>query len=141
MKTVICKLPEAAKRSKILHDYDIAADAKNRVSLRGAKTKYFHVKALANGCYLLEPRILVAPSTVPAAAQKVTKSSATGLRKASTAKAPKAKLLSLENLPALASGESFYEQALPILKQAWARRGRGQSDLATNPKYLEGFGE
>ena len=44
-------------------------------------------------------------------------------------------------LPALRPGESFYEQALPILKKAWARRGRGKADLATNPKYMQGFGE
>ena len=44
------------------------------------------------------------------------------------------------DLPALPPGESFYDKALPILKKAWARRGRGRRDLATNPKYLEGFG-
>ena len=44
------------------------------------------------------------------------------------------------DLPAVPPGESFYDKALPILKKAWARRGRGQRDLATNPKYMEGFG-
>ena len=44
------------------------------------------------------------------------------------------------DLPELPAGESFYDKALPILKKAWARRGRGRPDLATNPKYLEGFG-
>ena len=44
------------------------------------------------------------------------------------------------DLPELPAGESFYDKALPILKKAWARRGRGRRDLATNPKYLEGFG-
>lgn len=44
------------------------------------------------------------------------------------------------DFPPLRPGQSFYEQALPILKKAWARRGRGKSDLATNPKYLEGLG-
>ena len=51
--------------------YDIAADAKNRISLRGAKAKYFHVKALSNGCYVLEPRVLVAPEAVPARTLKM----------------------------------------------------------------------
>jgi hypothetical protein len=44
------------------------------------------------------------------------------------------------DLPELPPGESFYDKALPILKKAWARRGRGRRDLATNPKYMEGFG-
>ena len=47
----------------------------------------------------------------------------------------------LHNLPKLPPGESFYDQALPILKKAWTRRGRGLRDLATNPKYMEGFGK
>ena len=45
------------------------------------------------------------------------------------------------DLPVVPPGESFYDKALPILKKAWARRGRGRRDLATNPKYLEGFGQ
>jgi len=45
------------------------------------------------------------------------------------------------DFPALSPGESFYDKALPILKRGWAKRGRGKPDLATNPKYLEGFGK
>ncbi|MHB8522481.1 MAG: hypothetical protein ACYDH9_17225 [Limisphaerales bacterium] len=45
------------------------------------------------------------------------------------------------NLPKLPPGESFYEKALPILKKAWKRNGRLPRDLATNPKYMKGFGE
>lgn len=41
----------------------------------------------------------------------------------------------------LPPGESAYARALPILKKAWAKRGRGLSDLATNPKYLNDFGK
>lgn len=44
-------------------------------------------------------------------------------------------------LPKLPPGESVYDLALPILKRAWARRGRGARDLATYPKHLEGFGK
>jgi hypothetical protein len=44
------------------------------------------------------------------------------------------------DLPELPPGESFFDKALPILKKACARRGRGRRDLATNPKYMEGFG-
>jgi hypothetical protein len=51
------------------------------------------------------------------------------------------KTSSLKVLPKLAPGESFYDQALPILKKAWRRRGRGLRDLATNPKYMEDFGK
>jgi hypothetical protein len=45
------------------------------------------------------------------------------------------------DLPELPPGESFYDKALPILRRAWAKRGRGKPDLATNPKYMEGFGK
>ena len=31
------------------------------------------------------------------------------------------------DLPELPPGESFYDKALPILKKAWARRGRGRA--------------
>lgn len=43
-------------------------------------------------------------------------------------------------LPKLPPGESVYDKALPVLKRAWARRGRGLRDLATNPRYMAGFG-
>lgn len=48
---------------------------------------------------------------------------------------------SLKDFPKLPPGESFYDKALPILKKAWMRRGRGVRDLATNPKYMAGFGK
>ena len=38
-------------------------------------------------------------------------------------------------------GESAYDKALPILKKAWARNRKLPRDLATNPKYMKGFGE
>ncbi len=43
----------------VLDAYDVVADSKRRISLRQAKAKYFHVLALSNGSYLLEPRVLV----------------------------------------------------------------------------------
>ncbi len=52
-----------------------------------------------------------------------------------------AKASSLKNLPKPRSGQAFYDQALPILKKAWMRRGRGLRDLATNPRYMQGFGK
>ena len=55
----------------IVEHYDVVADAKKRISLRSAKTKYFHVKALSNGCYLLEPRVLVPPQAISARTRKM----------------------------------------------------------------------
>jgi hypothetical protein len=45
------------------------------------------------------------------------------------------------DLPKLPPGESVYDKALPNKKKAWARRGRGKRDLATNPKYMQDFGK
>jgi hypothetical protein len=60
-------MPTAKKTlAAVIEVYDIAADAKKRISLRNAKTKYFQVKAFSNGCYLLEPRVLVAPKKISA---------------------------------------------------------------------------
>jgi hypothetical protein len=61
--------------------YDIAADAKNRISLRGARTKYFHVKAFANGCYVLVPRLLVAPKGLSTRSLKMLDKSVVQLKK------------------------------------------------------------
>ena len=53
------KKRKSASTLTVVDAYDIAADAKKRISLRMAKAKYFHVQALSNGSYLLEPRVLV----------------------------------------------------------------------------------
>ncbi|MFZ4115486.1 MAG: hypothetical protein ACOYK6_02040 [Chthoniobacterales bacterium] len=45
----------------MINQYAAVADVKNRISLRGASSKYFHIKAFSNGCYILEPRILKKP--------------------------------------------------------------------------------
>ncbi len=45
------------------------------------------------------------------------------------------------DLPKLRPGESFYDKALPVLKKAWARNRGLPRDLASNPKYMKGFGE
>jgi len=65
----------------VIEHYDVAADAKKRISLRNAKTKYFHVKALSNGCYLLEPRVLVPPQAIPARTLKMLDQSVASLKK------------------------------------------------------------
>ena len=65
----------------VVADYDVAADAKKRISLRNATTKYFHVKALSNGCFLLEPRVLVAVDALPARTRKMLEQSVTNLKR------------------------------------------------------------
>ncbi len=81
MKTATRKTTETTKNITVVNDYDVAADAKNRISLRGAKAKYFHVKALSNGAYMLEPRILVPPDAIPAKTLKMLNRSVTNLKK------------------------------------------------------------
>ncbi|MDZ4289903.1 MAG: hypothetical protein U0984_18200, partial [Prosthecobacter sp.] len=65
----------------VLQNYDVAADAKSRISLRGVKTKYFHVMVLSNGSYVLEPRLLVPPEAVPARTLKMLERSVAALKK------------------------------------------------------------
>ena len=73
--------PKSKKGVAVVRDYDIAADAKNRISLRGAKTKYFHVMVLSNGSFVLEPRVLVDPEKIPARTLKMLESSVASLKK------------------------------------------------------------
>jgi hypothetical protein len=65
----------------VIERYDVAADAKKRVSLRNARTKYFHVKALSNGGYLLEPRVLVPPQAIAARTLKMLETSVASLKR------------------------------------------------------------
>ena len=65
----------------VVESYDVAADTKKRINLRNAKTKYFHVKALSNGCYLLEPRVLVPPQAISARSLKMLDKSVASLKK------------------------------------------------------------
>jgi len=65
----------------VVEQYDTAADSKKRISLRGAQSKYFHVKALSNGSYLLEPRVLVPRDAVPARTLKMLEQSIANLKK------------------------------------------------------------
>jgi len=68
----------------VLDRYDVAADAKKRINLRNARTKYFHVKALSNGAYLLEPRVLVPLEAISASSMKMLDKSAANLKKGFT---------------------------------------------------------
>jgi hypothetical protein len=65
----------------ILEEYDVAADAKRRISLRRARAKYFRVKAMSNGSFLLEPRVLVPLNAVSPRVLKMLDQSAENLRK------------------------------------------------------------
>ena len=80
MKTATRNPSQITKNVTVIHDYDVAADAKNRISLRGAKAKYFHVKALSNGAYMLEPRVLVPPNAIPAKTLKMLNRSVANLK-------------------------------------------------------------
>lgn len=64
-----------------METYDVAADTKKRISLRNARTKYFNVKALSNGCFILEPRVLAPPQAISARALKTLEQSAANLKK------------------------------------------------------------
>lgn len=75
------KSKTVGKGISIIREYDTAADAKNRVSLRGAKAKYFHVKELSNGSFVLEPRVLVSPDAIPSRQLKMLNRSVVQLKK------------------------------------------------------------
>src|ERR1039458_849445 len=81
MPTLTLERPKQKQRLTVVEDYDVAADAKKRISLRGAKTKYFHVKALSNGCFLLEPRVLVSPPAISTRSLKMLDKSVASLKK------------------------------------------------------------
>ncbi len=61
--------------------YDVVVDAKKRISLRGAKAKYYHVRMLSDGSYLLEPRVLVPPAAVSVRTLKMLARSSANLKK------------------------------------------------------------
>jgi hypothetical protein len=75
------KLKKASRRLTVVERYDVAADAKKRINLRNAKTKYFHVKAFSNGAYLLEPRVLVPLEAISARTMKMIDKSVANLKK------------------------------------------------------------
>ena len=69
-----------ARGLSVIERYDVAADAKSRISLRKAKTNYVHVKALSNGSYVLEPRVLVPPHALSAKTRKMLDTAAANLK-------------------------------------------------------------
>ena len=124
MASETLKHAKSKKEIEVVQDYDIAADAKNRISLRGARTKYFHVKALSNGSYVLEPRVLAPPEAISAPDAKMMEQSA-AIPKKGGASARRGRTPSVYDLGRDLIGSI---KGLP-------------ADIATNPKYMEGFGE
>lgn len=72
---------EIKAKLKVVDRYTVAADEKKRISLRGAKTKYFEVNVLSDGSYLLQPRILVPPQAFSARTLKMLSQSVTNLKR------------------------------------------------------------
>ena len=81
MRASTVSTPRAKPSVTVVDRYDVAADEKRRISLRGAKTKYFHVKALSDGSYLLEPRVLVPPHAISSRSLKMMEKSVSSLKK------------------------------------------------------------
>ena len=81
MPTMTLPRPRSKAGLTVVEHYDVAADAKKRINLRNAKAKYFHVQALSNGWYLLEPRVLVPPHTVSARSLKMLDKSVANLKR------------------------------------------------------------
>ena len=81
MLTSTLQRPRQKQRLTVVEDYDVAADAKKRISLRKAQAKYFHVQALSNGCFYLEPRVLVPPQALSARSLKMLDKSVANLKK------------------------------------------------------------
>lgn len=50
--------------AKVIKEYEAHLDAKNRLTIRDAKSEYFAVKTFSDGRVLLEPRVLVPPQAV-----------------------------------------------------------------------------
>ena len=80
MSRATLERPHRPSGVTIIDQYDAAADAKKRISLRHARTKYFNVKVLSNGSYLLEPRVLVSPQVLPARTRKMLERSVANLK-------------------------------------------------------------
>jgi hypothetical protein len=81
MNTAAVERKRKKRSITVLDQYDVSADDKKRISLRGATTKYFHVRVLSNGGFVLEPRVLVPPGILSARSRKMLDQSATNLRK------------------------------------------------------------
>ena len=49
---------------EIIQSYIAHLDMKKRLTLRGSRYEYYHVREYKNGCLLLEPRVLETPGEI-----------------------------------------------------------------------------
>ena len=49
---------------EVVKNYDVHIDSKKRVTIRGARYQYYHVREYDNGCIMLEPRELAVPEEI-----------------------------------------------------------------------------
>lgn len=80
MPTATSERAKTGGKVSVVQQYETTADAKGRISLRKTRTRHFHVKALSNGGYLLEPRVLVPLESVSPNTLKMIESSAQALK-------------------------------------------------------------
>ena len=74
-------LTKSKQRPSVVDNYDVAADAQGRVVLRNTCAKKFHVSALSNGSYLLEPQVLISPAVISSRILKLIDKSAANLKR------------------------------------------------------------
>ncbi len=70
----------------IVKEYDAHLDTKNRITIRGAESEYYAVKAFRDGRVLLEPRVLVPPQAVSKRVLKMLDRSAVNVAKGKVSK-------------------------------------------------------
>lgn len=64
----------------VVKNYDARLDSKRRITLRGASYQNYNVSVLKNGYIVLEPRVLVAPSSISAKTLKMIDESVSNLK-------------------------------------------------------------
>jgi len=74
-------LTKSNQRPTVVDNYDVAADAKGRVILRSTRARHFHVSALSNGSFLLEPRVLISPAAISSRTLKTLDKSAANFKR------------------------------------------------------------
>ena len=72
--------------AKVVKEYETHLDAKNRLTIRDAKSEYFAVKTFSDGRVLLEPRVLVPPEAVSRRTLKMLDKSAENFKRGRVSK-------------------------------------------------------
>jgi hypothetical protein len=89
----------------VVEEYDVAADARRRISLRRSKIKYFRVGAVSNGSFLLKLRVLAPPQTFFPRVLKLLDQSAKNLKRGG---------LAANRLHAISRGLNRRQRRLPL---------------------------